>query len=182
MKKFTFSMLSSLLAVLFTLQLSAQDAPAPSPLGKVYQRVGVTDIEITYSRPGMKGRTIFAEDGLTPLGKLWRTGANAATKISFSTDVMVGGKKVAAGDYAIFSIPGSEEWTFILNTDADQRGTGRYDEAKDAARITVSVTEYPNPVETMTFVFGNVKDTSADLALLWEKTMIVVPIEVEKTW
>jgi hypothetical protein len=182
MKKFHFQLFIGIFAMLFSLQVNAQDQPAPSPLGKVYQRVGVTDIEVTYSRPGVKGRTIFAADGLVPFGKLWRTGANAATKISFSTDVTVGGKKVEAGDYAIFTIPDADEWIFILNTDAEQSGTGSYTEDKDAARIAVTPEEFPGPVETMTFVFANVKDTSADLLLVWENTLVRVPIEVEKTW
>ena len=182
MKKIATFCLACMLTFLFAVQVQAQDKPAPSPLGKVYQRVGVTDIEVEYSRPGVKDRTIFAADGLQPYGKLWRTGANAATKISFSTDVMVGGKKVAAGTYSVFSIPGAEEWTFILNQDADQGGTRNYDEAKDAVRIMVKPGVYPNKVETMTFAFGNVKDTSTDLAMIWEETVIMVPITVEKTW
>ena len=182
MKKIVTLCLACMLTILFAFQLQAQDKPAPSPLGKLYQRVGVTDIEVEYSRPGVKDRTIFAADGLQPYGKLWRTGANAATKISFSTDVMVAGKKVAAGTYSIFSIPGADEWTFILNSDADQRGTGKYDKAKDVVRTMVEPGKYPIKVETMTFAFGNVKDTSADLAMIWEETIIVVPITVEKTW
>lgn len=182
MKRFRFQLLLGALAMLTTLQVSAQDKPAPSPLGKVYQRVGVTDIEVAYSRPGVKGRTIFASDGLTPFGKLWRTGANRATKISFSTDVMIGGKKVAAGDYAIFSIPGEKEWTFIINSEPNQGGTGNYKEAQDVVRLTAQAQDFPGPVESMTFVFSDVKDTSANLVLVWENTMVGFPIEVEKTW
>jgi len=182
MKTLNIQLFIGVFALLLSLQVDAQDKPAASPLGKAYQRLGVTDVEITYSRPGVKGRDIFAANGLVPYGKLWRTGANLATKISFSTDVMVGGKKVKAGEYAVFSIPGKEEWTFILNTVTDQGGTGNYDEGKDALRITVPAQEYPGPVETMTFVFGNVKDTSADLAMIWENTAVMVPISVEKTW
>lgn len=182
MKKLGIKLFIGVFAVLFSLQVNAQDKPAPSPLGKVYQRVGVTDMEVTYSRPSVKGRTIFAEKGLQPYGKLWRTGANGATKISFSTDVMIGGKKVAAGDYSIFSIPGADEWTVIFNTDAAQRGTGKYTKDKDAVRLMVAPAEYPAVVETMTIAFANVKDTSTDLVILWEKAMIVVPITVEKTW
>ena len=182
MKTLNIQLLIGILTLLLSLQVNAQEQPAPSPLGKIYQRVGVTDVEMTYSRPGVKGRTIFADDGLVPYGELWRTGANMATTISFSTDVMVGGEKVKAGAYAVFTIPRQGEWTFILNTVTDQGGTGSYDEDKDALRITVPSQEYPGPVETMTFVFGNVKDTSMDLALIWENTMITVPISVGKTW
>ena len=182
MKKNGISLLFSLFALLLAFQVNAQNKPAASPLGKVYQRVGVTDIEVTYSRPGVKDRTVFADKGLTPFGNLWRTGANAATTISLSTDAMIGGKKVPAGTYSILSIPGKEKWTMIINSDATLRGTGGYDQAKDVARFEVEAVEFPMAVETMTFVFGNVKDTSAGLSLIWEKTMVTIPIEVEKTW
>ena len=181
MKKFSLHLFIGIFALLFSLQVNAQDQPAPSPLGKVYQRVGVTDIEVTYSRPGVKGRTIFAADGLVPYGQLWRTGANARTKISFSTDVMVGGEKVPAGEYSIFTIPGEEEWTVILNKVTD-KGPGSYSKENDALRLTVPAQEYPGPVETLTMGFGNVKNTSTDLYILWENTIVTVPITVEKTW
>ena len=184
MKKIGLQLFVSMFVMLFLFQLAAvaQDKPAPSPLGKVYQRVGVTDVEITYSRPNVKGRAIFAEDGLTPLGKLWRTGANAATKISFSTDVKVNGTDVKAGEYAIFSIPGAEEWTLILNSEMEQRGTSKYDEAKDAARFTVKPSEFPFIVETFTIILHNVTDTSTDVGIYWEKTAVSFTVEVEKTW
>jgi hypothetical protein len=182
MKKIGISLIFSLFALMLTLQVNAQSKPAASPLGKVYQRVGVTDIEVTYSRPGVKDRKIFAEDGLTPFGNLWRTGANGATTISLSTDAMIGGKKVPAGTYSILSIPGKEKWTIIINSDAGLRGAGGYDEAKDVARFEVEPAEFPFSVETLTFVFGTVKDTSAYLDLIWEKTLVSIPIEVEKTW
>lgn len=182
MKKIGFQLLASVFVLLFAVQANAQDKPAPSPLGKVYQRVGVTDVEFTYSRPSAKERTIFAADGLVPFGKLWRTGANAATKVSFSTDVTVGGQKVPAGTYALFSIPNEKEWTIILNSDAAQRGTGSYDKAKDVARFTVEATEFPFPVEMFTIVIGNVKPTSADVSLVWATTGVNFSIEVEKTW
>lgn len=182
MKRFAIPLFIGLLAVCFSVQVQAQDKPAPSPLGKVYQRVGVTDMEVTYSRPGVKERTIFAADGLVPFGKLWRTGANRASKVSFSTDVMIGDTKVAAGTYAIFSIPGAEEWTLIINKNADQGGTGNYDESKDAVRVTATPGELPFSIENFSFGFNNVKDTSVDLMLYWEKTIVSIPITVEKTW
>ncbi len=182
MKKFGIQLTMGLFALLFAFSLQAQDKPAPSPLGKVYQRLGVTDVEIVYSRPGVKGRTVFAAEGLQSYGKLWRTGANAATTISFSTDVMVGGKKVAAGKYSVFSVPGAEKWKFMINSNAELRGTRNYDEAKNAVSLELTPTEYPSNVETMTFVFANVTDTSMDLMMFWEKTVLTIPITVEKTW
>lgn len=182
MKKIGFQLFIGLLVMACTLQVNAQDKPAASPLGKVYQRLGVTDVEVTYSRPGMKGRSIFAADGLVPHDKLWRTGANQATKISFSTDVMIGGKTVPAGTYAIFSIPGAEKWTVIFNANANQGGTGNYKEAEDVVRVMAETQELPFDVETFTIGFNNVQPTSADLMIYWANTLVNVPISVKKTW
>ena len=182
MKNFGLKLFTAVFALMFTIQLQAQDKPAASPLGKVYQRVGVTDVEVIYSRPSAKGRTIFAEKGLVPFGQLWRTGANAATTVSFSTDVMIGDNKVAAGTYSVFSIPGADEWTLIFNSDASLRGTGGYSEANDVARITAPVTAAPSFIETFKISFGTVTDTTADLWLGWENTKVKVPVSVEKTW
>src|SRR5271156_894034 len=105
--------------------------PAASPLCTLKQRIGITDVEITYSRPGVKGRHVFG--ALVPYGKLWRAGANQATKISFSTPVKLNGTDIAAGAYALFAIPTKEEWTLIINKDSEQAGTGKYDEKLDVA-------------------------------------------------
>ena len=183
MKKIAFRLFLGLFAVLLAFQVNAQSKPAASPLGKVYQRVGVTDIEVTYSRPGVKDRKVFAADGLVTYGNLWRTGANAATTISFSTDVTIGGTKVPAGEYALLSIPGKEKWTIILNSDSKLRGTGSYDSKKDVARFEVdAASDFPVKVETMTILFSDVKDTSASLGIFWENTAVGIPIEVKKTW
>ncbi|PHN02659.1 DUF2911 domain-containing protein [Flavilitoribacter nigricans] len=182
MKRIGFQLIVGLLAMACTLQLNAQDKPAPSPLGKVYQRVGVTDVEVTYSRPGVKGRSIFAAEGLVPYGKLWRTGANGATKISFSTDVMIGDKTVPAGSYAIFSIPAADKWTIIFNSNTEQGGTGNYEDSKDVVRVTAETQELPFSVETFTMGFNNVKPTSAELLIYWDTALVSVPIKVKKTW
>src|SRR6056297_3850063 len=99
--------------------------PAPSPLAKMEQMVGLTEVHLEYSRPSAKGRTIYGD--LVPFDKLWRTGANSATKVTFSDDVVIEGKTLEAGSYALFTIPGKEEWTIIFNTDTEQGGTGNYD-------------------------------------------------------
>ncbi len=182
MKRIGFQLIVGLLAMACTLQLNAQDKPAASPLGKVYQRVGVTDVEVEYSRPGVKGRSIFAAEGLVPHGKLWRTGANGATKISFSTDVMIGGKTVPAGTYAIFSIPGASEWTVIFNSNPNQGGTGNYEESKDVVRVKAETQELPFSVESFTIGFNNVKPTSTELLIYWDTALVSVPISVKKTW
>src|SRR3954462_15905143 len=101
-------------------QLTAPELPAPSPTATLKQRVGVTDIEIVYSRPGMKGRAIFG--ALEPWGEVWRAGANSATKVTFSTPVKLGGKDVPAGTYALFAKLGQDEWTVILTKSPQQWG------------------------------------------------------------
>ncbi len=154
---------------------AALELPAPSPLAKVSQRVGLTDIEVEYSSPGVKDRKIW--DGLVPYGELWRTGANAATKVTFSEDVTVAGTPVRAGTYAIFTIPAAKKWTFILNEDADQGGTRNYDKAKDVLRTEVVPEAIPHR-ERMTFVFADFDDNGAKLALEWEKLRVAVPITV----
>jgi hypothetical protein len=150
--------------------------PAPSPLSKMEQVVGLTDVHIEYSRPSAKGRTIFG--GLVPYDKLWRTGANAATVVTFSEDVVIEGKELEAGSYALFTIPGEDEWTIIFNTDTEQGGTGNYDEAKDALRVTVEPQDLSEFVETFTIGVNNLTSSSATLNLRWENTEVIVPFTV----
>lgn len=167
--------------VLFGLVISdamAQiELPAPSPLAKLSQKVGLTDVEIEYSRPSMKGRTIYGD--LVPYDKLWRTGANMATKVSFSDDVKIDGKELAAGTYALFTIPGKEEWTIIFNKNYNQGGTGRYDEAEDALRVTAKAFSMGDiAVETFMISIDNVKPDAATIGILWESTYVGVPLSV----
>jgi len=157
-------------------QAPAVDFPAPSPKGKVTQRVGVTDIEVEYHRPGVKGRTIFG--GLEAWDKVWRTGANNATKVTFSTPVKFGGKDVPAGTYSLHTIPGKTEWTVILNSDAGMWGSYSYDEAKDVARVKVAPAKLTDLVETLTIDVNDIRDESATLNILWEKTRVSVKIEI----
>ena len=160
--------------------LTAQiQTPAPSPLGKVEQKVGLTEITIEYSRPGVKDRTIFAEDGLVPLGEIWRTGANAATTIEFSEDVMFGDVEVAKGKYAVYTIPGSEEWSIMLYSDLTLGGNvSAYDEEKEVARVTVKSSEMPFSVETLTMGVGTIRDESASFYILWDKSYVEVALKV----
>ena len=153
--------------------------PAPSPASTLKQRVGLTDIEVNYSRPGVKGRKIFG--GLESFGKVWRTGANSATKISFSTAVKLNGTAIPAGEYALFSIPGSEEWTVIINKVTGQWGAYAYDEKNDVARIKATPVTLPNLVETFTIGLTDLRDESATLFLMWEKTLVPVKLEVNVT-
>jgi len=169
-------------ALISTSLLSQQEPgalafPAPSPAATINQRVGLTDIEIKYSRPSAKGRVIFG--GLVPWGELWRTGANAATTIRFSTDVKLAGQPVPAGTYALFTIPDAKEWTVVLNTVAEQSGTYEYDQSKDLLRVKVKPVALPAPVETFRIAVDELRGGSALLTLAWEKTAVPVPIDTD---
>ena len=157
------------------------DFPAPSPAATLKQRVGLTDITIVYSRPSMRGRNIFG--GLLPYGEVWRTGANAATRITFSTPVKFGGVDLAAGAYELFTIPGPAEWTVILQKLPEKASWGAYtyDQKNDTARVTVKPVVTGAPVETFGFAFENLRDESATLNLAWENTRVPVEIAVNVT-
>ena len=155
--------------------------PASSPAATLKQRVGLTDITIAYSRPSMRGRKIFG--GLVPYGEVWRTGANTATRITFSTPVKFGGAELAAGAYELFTIPGPAEWTVILQKLPEKASWGAYtyDQKKDTARVTVKPVATRPPVETFGFAFDNLRDESAILNLAWENTRVPVEIAVDVT-
>ncbi|MBW3563498.1 MAG: DUF2911 domain-containing protein [Acidobacteria bacterium] len=176
------STLTPLLLILtglaFAPHLEAQfQTPQASPRASISQTVGLTDVEVDYSRPGVKGRVIWGE--LVPYETLWRTGANAATTIEFSRDVVFEGKAVKAGRYALFTIPREGAWTVILNGNPDQPGTSQYDESLDVARVEIVPTRTPAPVERMTFVFPTVGDDEAVLRLEWERLALPMRIEVD---
>jgi len=171
--------ISTLLALNLTINLNAQQirTPAASPTAELKLTVGLTDISIVYSRPSVKGREIFGD--LVPYDKLWRTGANMATKISFSEDVKIEGKSLAAGTYAIFSIPGEDEWTLIFNSDTNQSGTGSYDESLDALRVTVKPGQLEGEgVETFMMDINAIRNDNAYLLLVWANTIVSVKIDV----
>ncbi len=174
MKKFY----TSFLAIAISTFSIAQELelPAPSPKINMSQRIGLTDVDLEYSRPRVKGRTVFG--GLEPYNEVWRTGANKATKISFSTDVKFGGKDVPAGTYALFTIPAEDKFTFIINKNYDQWGKGDYKVEEDVARVEVAIEKASN-MESMFIYFDDVKDESANLILHWSTTRISVPVEVE---
>ncbi|MCF3649612.1 DUF2911 domain-containing protein [Synoicihabitans lomoniglobus] len=175
---FTLScLLLAALSPLARAQTSRIDFPAASPAAELRQRVGLTDFQIVYSRPSVKDRQIFGE--LQAYGEVWRTGANAATKITFDTPIVFGGKPVAAGTYGLFSIPGETEWTVILNRTAEQWGAFNYDEAEDVLRVTVPVQALADPVESFSIWFNDLRDESATLNLTWEKVSVAVPIKVD---
>jgi hypothetical protein len=160
-------------------QTPGVDFPAASPGCTLKQRVGLTDIVVDYSRPGKKGRTIFG--GIVPYGQVWRTGANAATKITFSTPVKLDGQDIPAGSYALFTIPGEDEWTIILSKNASQFGAFQYDAKDDLVRFKVAPIELSESIETFTIEFNHIRDESAVLNLVWDKTVVPIKIEIELT-
>jgi hypothetical protein len=173
-------------AALFASGLFAQapqlDIPAPSPTATLKQRVGLTDIEITYSRPGMKGRKIFGErEGKTleAWGEVWRVGANDATKVVFSTPVKMGGTEIPAGTYGLFAELGRDEWTVILNKIARQWGAYAYNPKDDVVRVKAKVRTLAQPVETLTIDINDIRDESATLTISWENTHVAVPFQVD---
>jgi len=164
------------LLVVSSLGLSAQDLPAPSPASTVMQRVGLTDFTVVYSRPGVKGREIFGD--LVAFDKVWRTGANKATAITFNTPVKFGETKVPAGTYSIFTIPGKESWKVMLNSELELYGSGDYDEANDVLQMEVSPTMV-SMTETFTIDFQNIMDGKANLVIRWADMQIAIPVEVD---
>lgn len=146
-----------------------------SPKAEVMQQVGLTDIKISYGRPGVKGRTIWGK--LVPYDAVWRAGANEATKITFSSDVVIEGKKLKKGSYSFFTIPGKKEWTIIFNKVADQWGAFEYNESQDALRIKVKP-EKGNWQEWLAYTISKVTDTSAMIRLEWEKLRVPFKVEV----
>lgn len=153
--------------------------PAASPACTIKQRVGLTDIEVVYSRPGIKGREIFG--GLVPYGKVWRTGANSATKVTFSTPVKLNGNDVPAGSYELFTIPGEDEWTIIINKAKGQWGAYQYNQKDDLVRFKVNPVQLAEKIETFTIEFNEVRDESAVLNLVWDHTVVPISIEIELT-
>ena len=165
--------LASLL-VLAPVALADLDLPRPSPFAKTWQVVGLTEITVDYSSPGVKGRKIWG--GLVPYDQMWRAGANQATKVTFSKDVTFAGKPVPAGTYAFFVIPGKSDWTVILNKKADQPGTGRdYKQDQDLLRVQVKPKSAPFR-ERLAYLVADFTDDKANLDLEWEKLRLSIPI------
>ena len=169
------TILSVLALGMISLASAQVNIPAPSPAQTIKQDFGMASIELTYSRPSVKGRTIMGD--LEPWNVMWRTGANAATKITFNDDVEVFGHKVTPGSYAIYTIPQKNgEWTFILNRGADNSGVSGYKESEDVFREKVKVGKNPGIVETLTMQFSDVKAESCFLNIKWADFSIKVPI------
>lgn len=164
-------------ALLATPALAQLQLPDLSPRAQVMQTAGITTITVDYASPGVKGRKVFGE--LVPFGQLWRTGANAATTLEVSTDVKIGGQPVPAGKYALFTIPGKDKWTVIVNKNPNQGGTRSYDQKLDQARFEVKPGKAPTKVERLTFLFTDTQDDSTALVMLWDDAQVVLPITID---
>jgi hypothetical protein len=151
--------------------------PAASPVGTLKQRVGLTDIEIVYSRPGLKGRVMIGK--VEPYGKVWRTGANNATTIAFSTAVKLNGHDVPAGKYALFTIPTEKDWTVIISKNPNQSGAFNYTEAEDVVRFPVTPVPLSESVETFEIGLNDIRDDSATINLAWGKLRVPIKLELD---
>lgn len=175
----SFSKAGFVAAVLFlfsVISFAQEKAPA-SPPASASGKIGKTDVTINYSSPGVKNRTIGKE--IAPYGKVWRTGANAATKITFSTDVLLEGKPLAAGTYALFTIPNEKEWVVIINKTAEQWGAFKYEEGQDALRVTVKPVTSKTMNERMKIAIAAKGKNAGTITVLWGN--IAVPFNVKST-
>jgi hypothetical protein len=198
-RKFLFAAAAALLALSAVAQAQVR-APRPSQKASVMQTVGVTDITITYSRPGVKGRTIWGDPPasaavgtatlddararaanavIVPYGHVWRAGANEATQFVVTDDVLINGQPLKAGTYSMHMIPGKDDWTVIFNSDAGQWGSFTYDEKKDVLRVKTKPQSAADSQEWLQYTFDPVTDTSAQVNLRWERLRVPFTVEVK---
>ena len=175
--------ISILLSLISLLSLAVQgqrlNTPTLSPFSKISQEIGLTEINVEYSRPSAKGRTVFG--ALVPFDKMWRTGANASSKLMLTESATIGGQQVDAGTYALYTIPGKEKWTVIVHSNTKMRSLAgdRYKQENDVCRFELPAITLKDYVETFTMQFTNIKSNACHLMLSWENTCIEIPIEVE---
>jgi hypothetical protein len=168
-----------LAAALWSRTAAAQaviETPSPSPHARVEQRVGITDVSIDYSSPGVKGRKIWSE--VVPYDKVWRAGANAPTKLTVSRDFAFGGTAVKAGSYAVFMTPGKKTWTVALNTDLDATQDS-HDDKNDVARVTVAPVALPAVRERLIYLFSDTQDDRTSIDLEWDRVRIRVALAID---
>ncbi|HMU10507.1 MAG TPA: DUF2911 domain-containing protein [Ferruginibacter sp.] len=175
MKKLLFPLIAiSCFSVVSTAQVKM---PAPSPTQTVKQEFAIGSIELTYSRPTAKGRKIFGD--LVPFNKIWRTGANAATKLVLTEPLEIGGKNVDTGTYVLYTIPGIDSWDIILNKGLKNWGTDGYKESEDVVKFRVEPMKMKDKVESFTMQFVDVKPESCELQIMWEKTVVAISIKAD---
>ena len=174
MKKIILYTAMFLLALVTQAQIKT---PAPSPMQTLEQTVGLTDVTLKYSRPSVKGRTIFG--GLVPFDAMWRTGANQNSMITFSDDVLIADTTVKAGTYAIFTKPGAVNWEVYFYNDTQNWGTPKqWDDTKVVAKVVAKTYQMPTSVETFTMAINDLKIDGATLEIIWDKTYVSVGFKV----
>ena len=176
MKKFIFTLIT-LTVFAFTTQAQI-NTPAASPTATLSQQIGMTDVEIVYSRPSMKDRTIFAADGLVPYGDLWRTGANSATKITFGGDVKVDGKELKKGSYAVLTKPMADKWE-VMFFPYEKGSWSSYKEATPTATVTVKTMKTGRMIETFDIDINHSRDDGAHIEMAWADTYVAIPVTVD---
>ena len=165
-------------ATINSVQAQGIKLPAPSPLQTIKQEFALSDISVSYSRPAMRGRKIMGD--LVPFNNtVWRTGANQPTKLTFGEDVKIAGSAVPKGEYALYTIPGRDEWTFILSKNTALWGAMGYKQSDDFLRFKAKPASLPANVESFTIQFANVKPESLDVQLMWEKTAVSFTINTD---
>ena len=175
MKKF---FITAIIIICFFFASEAQvKTPAPSPTQTVKQDFGLSSIELSYSRPGVKGRKIFGD--LVPYGKIWRTGANNATTVTFGDEVTIGGTKVPAGKYGLLTIPEKNSWTIIISKKTDVTSPDDYKAENDVVRVAANVKKLQESAESFTIQITDVKPTSCKLHLMWDKSAVSIPITTD---
>lgn len=169
----------ALSAIVAATSLQAQvKMPQPSTTQTISQEFGLGKIELNYSRPGLKGRAAFGDNSLlAPLGQVWRTGANGATTITFTDEVVINQVTIKAGKYGLLSIPGKKEWTLIISKDINVNQPSMYKQENDVVRVTAPAMSMKDRVETFTMQFANVQNESCELHLMWDKTAVSLPIQ-----
>lgn len=175
MKKFFVTVLIA--GSIFQANAQAIKTPAPSTAQTLKQEFGLSTVELSYSRPNAKGRTIYGD--LVPNNSVWRTGANGATTLTFSDEVIIGGKKIPAGKYGLLTIPNTGNWTLIITKQTDVTSPAAYKQEQDVVRVTATPVDMPFDTETFTMQFMNVTSNSMDLLVLWEKTAVFLPISAD---
>jgi len=179
MKKLLFSICTIALVAFFTTTTTAQiKTPAPSPAATTTQAIGLSDVTINYSRPSVKGRKVFAADGLVPYGKVWRTGANSATKVSFGADVNIGGKDLKKGDYAVLTIPNADSWAVHFYP-YESGSWSSYVEKDPTAVATAKVENLPFSIESFSISVEDITDDSGNLVFFWSNVAAAVPMSFD---
>ena len=151
--------------------------PLPSPPQTIKQDFGLSSVELSYSRPGVKGRKIFGD--LVPFGKVWRTGANNASTLTFGDAVTIGGTKIPAGKYGLLTIPDKKSWIIIISKQTDVTSPADYKQDQDVVRVEANTMSMNESMETFTMQFANIKPTTCELYMMWDKTVVALPIATE---